>query len=220
MNIYVVVEGETATKELYKSWIGYVNPKLKPINYVHEFSQNNFYVLAGYGQPRYWGQIEAAIDDANKIHDIDRLVISLDSEEMSFEDKLHEVKERVSQIGCRVEVKYVIQHFCLETWLLGNKAMFRTGPQDEILLDCLKIYDIRSHDPELLPSHPKLGLNRANFAFRYLKAGIRDKFNNKKYYNKRDAGVTLEQGYYSQVKKSLEHNKHVKSFGDFLTAFV
>jgi hypothetical protein len=34
MNIYVLVEGERASKRIYKNWIPYVNPDMTPIDYL------------------------------------------------------------------------------------------------------------------------------------------------------------------------------------------
>lgn len=115
MNVYIVVEGEKAARKIYKTWIPLVNPELQYIDYLNQLSQNNFFILAGFGQSQFLtNQIEQAIKDVNNLP-FDRLVIAIDSEDKSFQDKLIELTERVEGIGCKVQVKYVIQYFCFET---------------------------------------------------------------------------------------------------------
>lgn len=220
MNIYIVIEGEKAMKKLYKTWISYVNPQLSYIDYPTDFQSNNYYILAGYGQPGYWGRVENAVRDVNKNKAIDRLVLSIDSEDKTYDEKLLEVQERVKKMECRVDVKYIIQHFCIETWLLGNAQIFRKHPLDDELLNYLAHFDVRGNDPELLPVYPPNSWNRAQFAFRYLKAGLRDIYSGRKYYTKSNPGVACEEGYFYQVRSRYQTNKHIQSFGGFLTAFI
>src|SRR5262245_27850563 len=138
MNIYVVVEGEKATSKLYRRWIPFLNSSLRPIDYLQDLSQNNFFIFAGHGQPGYWDRVSRAVEDVNIIPNIDRLVVSLDSENMGHEEKLLEVQDHVNTMGCKINVKYIIQHFCIETWLLGNRTLFRKKPQLLELIEYLK----------------------------------------------------------------------------------
>lgn len=220
MNIYIVVEGERATKKLYKYWISYVNNKLSPINYLQEFNQNNFFILAGHGQPGIWSRVGTAVDDVNKLQIIDRLVISIDAEDRGYEDKLLEAKSHIDNIGCRVDVRYIVQYFCLETWLLGNITLFRKKPQDDKLRQFLQIHDIRINNPDLLPPHKEYSWNRSQFAYRYLKAGIRDIYDNNKSYSKKDPGLAITEGFYNQVRKRCFEKNHISSFKDFTNAFI
>lgn len=160
MNIYVVVEGERAARKIYKSWIPMVNPELQYVDYLNQVNQNNFYILAGFGQSQFLtSRIEQAINDVNNLT-FDRLVLAIDSENQGFQEKLSELMERVKAIGCNVEVKYVIQHFCFETWLLGNKQTFRKKTDDSELQKFRTIFDVRDNDPELLPGNDERSWNR------------------------------------------------------------
>ncbi len=220
MNIYVIVEGEKATKKIYQRWISYTNSHLTPIDNLRDFKDNNYFIFAGHGQSEFPDKIKNAIDDANNISAIDRLVVGIDSENKDCNEMLLEVKSWVQKQTCRVEVKYIIQHFCLETWFLGNKTLFRKKPQDSELLNYISIFDIRKGDPENLPAHNQGGFNRAKFAYRYLRAGIRDIYENRKCYSKSNPGVVLENGFYSQVKERCVKINHIKSFNSFLEAFT
>lgn len=220
MNLYVVIEGEKAVKKLYQSWISYANKDLIPISDLREMKQNNVFILAGYGQPGYWGRVKHAIEDVNSLGNIDRLVISVDSEDCTYEDKLEEAKRIIAKNGCNADVRYVIQHFCLETWLLGNKTLFRKRPQDSELLSFMKLFDLRTNDPALLPGNKDNSWNRAQFAYRYLRASIRDIYGDRASYSKSNPGLAIGEGYFYQVKSTCLNNHHVESFQDFLTAFT
>lgn len=220
MNIYVVVEGEKAAKKIYKTWISLVNPDLEHIDYIKDIAQNNFFILAGFGQPQFLNRIEQAVMDVNRLS-FDRLVIAVDSEDMNFHEKQLEVSERVDKTGCNVEVRYIIQHFCLETWLLGNKNMFRRKTQDRELLNYRALFDVRNGDPELLPPHIANSWNRAKFAFHYLRAGLRDVHpGNRVSYSKKNPGIVAKEGYFKQVRKRCLDQNHILSFHGFLEAFV
>lgn len=221
MNVYVVLEGERAARKIYKTWIPIVNPDLQYIDYPNLLKQNNFYILAGFGQSQFLtNQIELAIKDVNNLP-FDRLVLAIDSEDSSFEDKLKELKERVEGIGCNVQVKYVIQHFCFETWLLGNKQIFRRKTKDEELQKFRAIFDVRNNDPELLPANNERAWNRSQFALQFLRAGLRDVHPaNRISYTKKNPGVVATIGYFNQIKKRHVDKNHILSFKGFLEAFI
>ncbi|MCJ7553877.1 MAG: DUF4276 family protein [Ignavibacteriaceae bacterium] len=221
MNVYVVVEGEKAARKIYKTWIPIVNPELQYIDYLNQLEQNNFFILAGFGQSQFLtNQIEHAIKDVNNLP-FDRLVLAIDSEDKSFQDKLTELTERVEGIGCNVQVMYVIQHFCFETWLLGNKQIFRRKTNDDELQKFRALFDVRNNDPELLPANDERTWNRSQFALQYLRAGLRDVHPASRVsYTKRNPGVIATEGYFSQVKKRHLDDQHILSFKGILEAFI
>lgn len=220
MNIYVIVEGEKATKKIYQHWIAYTNSRLTPVDDLRNFKEENYFIFAGHGQSEFPDKVKKAIEDVNNISVIDRLVVGIDSEDKDYDEKLAEVRGWVNQQKCRVEVRYIIQHFCLETWFLGNKTLFRKAPQDAELLRYINLFDIRAADPECLPANSQEGLNRAKFAYRYLRAGIRDVHSNRKCYSKSNPGIVLESGFFSQVKERYVKLDHIRSFKGFLEAFA
>ena len=81
MNIAVVTEGR-GDKYLYRSWIPYVNPNIAYVNFIEDITNNNFSIVESFGYPYYFRTIDQAIDDVNDHGNIDRLVISVDSEEL------------------------------------------------------------------------------------------------------------------------------------------
>jgi hypothetical protein len=220
MNLYVVIEGERASKKIYKNWITYVNPKLNFIDYLPQLSENNFYILAGYGQPYFFKRIEDAIKDINQVGKFDRLVVSLDSENSTFDEKFEEVKECVKNNKCPIDFKIIVQHFCLETWLLGNKGTFRKKPSDIELKKYYSTFNVRDNDPELLPEFKGKNWNRSQFAYEYLRAGFRDTYTNRHSYTKKNPGIVWEESYFHGVKDRLENENHISSFKNFISAFL
>lgn len=219
MNIYVVVEGERAAKEVYAAWIPMVNPALSQINNISDFTNNNFFLFAGYGYPKYFDVIESAIEDINANQQISRLVIAVDSEDMTFQEKLTEMQEVVQKYTCRAQIKYVIQHFCLETWALGNRKIMSGNISDPRLRRYKRFFDVYSNNPELLPAYPEEELNRAQFAYSYLIRLLKEK-NKRLSYSKYDSRSIQGDKYFVQLNKRLNETKHIPSFQTFLDAFL
>jgi len=217
MNIYVVVEGR-GDKRVYKEWIPMVNSSLAYVEDLSQISNNNFIIFEGGGYPYYRGVIESAIDDVNTDNSIDKLVVSADSEEMSFQDKHDELLDLVSSKWCRVPVIIVVQHFCLETWALGNSRVCPTNPCNAKLQIYKRFFDVRTSDPELLPEYPSEKLNRAQFSERYLRTVLVER-NPRIGYSKANPKALLSDRYFAQVKARLEVTGHIASFSNFITAF-
>ena len=127
MNIAVVTEGK-GDKYLYKSWIPYVNPSITYVNRIEDITNNNFSIVESFGNPYYFRSIDRTIDDVNDHGNIDRLVISVDSEEMSLQDKQSEISRYLANKSCSASIFVIVQHFCIETWALGNKRACPANP--------------------------------------------------------------------------------------------
>lgn len=218
MNIYIVTEGK-AERKVYKHWIPFVNPKLSFVDEIDKVQNNNFFLISGGGYPAYFEVIEAAISDVNSYKTFDRLVISIDSEEISREEKQDEIKKFLSTKKCRVEIKIIVQHFCLETWGIGNQSIFRKNPQSVRLKEYREHYDVKTQDPELLPDYPREFLNRSQYATKYLKVALNDLHPNLSY-SKRNPIALTNAKYFEQIKNRYEIVNHINSFSSFLTAFV
>ena len=124
MNYYVAVEGSVTELTVYRHWIPYVNPDMTEIHSVDAAEINNFYIISGMGYPQYFGVIDAAVEDVNIYHAFDKIVVAVDSEEMSYSEKIAELQDHFQKITCRVPIDIIVQHFCFETWALGNKKIF------------------------------------------------------------------------------------------------
>lgn len=218
MNIYVVAEG-LAEREVYLRWIPLVNPSLCPVDHIEDVNNDNFYLISGRGYPHYFEAIEDAIADVNGVDKFDRLVVSVDSHEMSHAEKVEEMELFFSTRVCHVEIRVVIQHFCFETWALGNRTIIRQHPESARLVGYRALFDVRSQDPELLPSNSDEDLNRSQFAAVYLKAALNDKYRNLTY-TKSNPRPLYHQSYFERVRNRFDNTDHIASFDGFLSAFV
>ena len=98
-----------------------------------------------------------------------KLIIAIDSEDQSRKEKYEEVNTFLANKPCAAKISIIVQHFCLEAWLLGNKRVGPRNPKSQELRTFKEYHDVLTNDPELLPSYPIENLNRAQFAFLYLK---------------------------------------------------
>ncbi len=217
MKIYLVVEGEIGEKKVYARWIKFYRPDLSIVNYLDELVHNGVYIVSGMGYPNYFDVIESAANDVYLMR-IDKLVVAIDSEEMTYNDKKDEVSEFVESLGLDINYEVIVQHFCLETWALGNKIIVQRNPKNRELKLFRQFFDILTHDPELLPAYQPQSLNRAQFAELYLRRLLNEKYRNLTY-SKRNPEVLLHEKYFQRVVERLETTGHIQSFNDFLLAF-
>jgi len=217
MNIYIVVEGKSE-KPIYKSWIPFVNNRMRYVENIYDIQHNNFAIISAQGNPRYYELIESAIEDVNDHGNIDRLVIAVDSEELSRQEKYDEVKNYISNKKCISQISIIIQHFCIETWALGNRRILSRNTQSYKLREYQGIFNVLDSDPELLPNLTSKNLNRAQFAYKYLKAILNEKFRNLTY-RKGNPKPLLHPKYFEQVKRRFIDTGHIQSFNDFLNVF-
>ncbi len=219
MNIHVLVEGERGAAKVYEIWVPLVNPSLTYVPHISDIANDNFSIVRGGGYPQYLEIIDAAIDDINNYRNIQRLVIGVDSEELSYQEKYKEIEDHIRSTPCLAEIRIVVQHFCLETWALGNKVIVRRHPNSNVLRKYVKFFNVRVENPELLPGYLEEELNRAQFAAKYLKHALNDKYKELTY-SKNNPTPLLHPKYFGRVKQRLENTGHISSFAHFLQAFV
>lgn len=220
MNVYVVVEGRVVEKAVYTIWIPEVNKSLSPATYIDEVTRNNFWIVSGNGYPAYFDVVLAGLEDVSSGNVFDRLVICVDSEDMTLQDKRDEVLGFIEANGyANADCRVVVQHFCFETWALGNRVIGSRNPKNESLRKYRQLYNVITHDPEGLPSLPDENLNRSQFAEKYLRLTLNDK-NKRLSYSKTKPGVVAHPKFYHQVCKRATQTNHVQSFRAFMDAFV
>ena len=229
MNIYVIVEGEVGEKRVYREWIPCVNNQLIFSSTIEQVKNNNFLIIHGGGYPQYFSRIESAIDDVLTIKNendnnrlFDRLVVSADSEENSYDEKKSElitfIDRKLRERRAKAfDYKVIVQNFCLEAWGLGNRKIISKSNKSAELKKHTNHFDVRNLDPELLIS-PSESLTRAQHAKEYLKVALQNKYKNLTYTSSNPEAL-LNVKYYEQLKIRLDETQHIKSFQDFLEAF-
>ncbi len=218
MNIAVLTEGKSE-KYIFKSWIPLVNPLTTFVDSIDDVRNDNFVVVSGFGYPSYLKLIHEVMEDVDRHGNIDRLVICVDSEDMSLADKQSEIVNHVRVKPCSVAVRVVVQHFCIETWALGNVKICLINPSLEPLKTYKAFFDVRISDPELLPAYVLSQLNRAQFAAKYLGA-LLQAGKPPRTYRKGNPKPLSHPTYFQQVRLRHQTTNHIGSFGNFLSAFV
>lgn len=218
MNIVVFTEGK-GDRKVYKSWIPFVNNQITLVNRIDEIIQNNYAVILGFGYPSYFDDIRGVIQQVNSHGSIDRLVICIDSEDMTLSQKRQEMTTFLSAESCNSPVFVVYQHFCLETWALANRNVCSANANHQSFQTFKQFFNVLTHDPENLPGYPLKGWNRAQFAETYLKAMLQAS-NTHSTYNKSRPTPLLNQKYFQEVLLRHTSTSHIPSFVFFLNAFV
>lgn len=218
MNYYVVVEGAATEREVYRSWIPLVNPHLTFVSHPSLLDGGKFTIVSGFGYPFYKQVILNAIADIADLPGNTRLVVCVDSEEMEREEKFSEIQSLVESAAAPLlDCRIVVQHFCFETWALGNRKL--KGPSNNPdLTNLRRLYDVSHLDPEGLPPLVEKELNRSQHAAYYLAKLLNNKHKNITY-SKSSPDVVAHPKYFEQVKNRLHDTQHINSFESFLNAF-
>jgi hypothetical protein len=219
MNYYIVVEGNSGERKVYPFWISYINSKLTHVDSISEIVQNNYILISGNGYPQYYKMIDNAIEDVNCNRNIDYLVIAIDAEEHTFDEKMKEITDYINGKIDTSKVKLIIQTPCLESWALGNRMAYRRHPQNEDLRKYLAFYNVRELDPELMPGKSDEGLNKAQFAYKYLKRILNERYDNLSY-TKKNPEVLQNQRFFTQIKLRYDETNQIKSFNSFISTFL
>jgi hypothetical protein len=150
MNVYVAVEGEVGEKKVYEKWIPFINPSLVHISRSDDFVNNNFYIVSGGGYPNYFEIIKNAVNDMDDNPSIDRLVIVVDSEDYTYQEKYDEIEGYLlKDLSFAGQYKIIVQHFCLEAWALGNRKIFsnsKLSRLDPDLAMFISTYNVKTNE--------------------------------------------------------------------------
>jgi hypothetical protein len=218
MNIYVVAEGK-AEGVVYRSWIPVVNASLSVIDSVADVDNNNVYVFSAGGYPAIFGAIEDGIADVRKYPAFTRLVISADSEDLSRGERHSEIASFVARKAKGIDVRIIIQYFCLETWALGNRRIVGPRSVNPRLVAYRNLFDVRVRDPELLAVPPGEELTRAQFAEKYLRLIANDRGRGLSY-SKGKPYLVSQVHFFEQIRGRYHDTGHIDSFSAFLSAFA
>jgi hypothetical protein len=216
MNYYVVVEG-IVEKKVYEKWIPFINNQLIYVDHPSKLTDNNFVIVSGGGYPNYLQIITDAIKDIRLLNQPIRLIACVDSEDFTRNDKYIEIDDHIkSQLFANLKYHIVIQHFCFETWALGNRRIGPRKPKHTDLIKYKQHYNVMVSDPEELPKFAKL--NRSQFAEIYLRRMLLDK-NSNITYSKNNPDEVTKNTFFSEVKTRVTDTEHNDSFNEFMNAF-
>lgn len=183
MNLYFLVEGDRTETKLYRHWIRHALPHLSEVDLAADLTGDRFYIISGGGYPSYVDRIRDSLLDLKDHSSVDHFFICIDSEELSYAEKLAEIVDELARAerGTRVRdcnphfrSHVIVQHCCAETWFLGHRTMMTRNPTSPDLLRFQRFFDVRTADPEGMGRLPGY-VTRASFHLAYLKAMLVEK---------------------------------------------
>src|SRR5262249_16915794 len=139
--------------------------------------------------------------------------ICVDSDENTYADRFAEVQQAVAdatrgttltRTNPSLEIRVIIQHCCIETWLLGHDGFLRTGPQSSDLVEFKRFFDVSTDDPELMGRYPGY-VTRQSFHEAYLKAMLAERGHR---YTKQRPRVVLEPSYFDALRRRRARSGH------------
>ncbi len=224
MNLYFLVEGRSTEKKLYPKWLGHLLPSLEQVPSPSEAQANNYFLISGGGYPQILGdKLVNSLLDVAAAGAYDYFVVVLDAEEVTPAERIEEVRTKVDQslaengisLGtCKLMV--IVQNRCIETWLLGNRRVFRRNPNSSELRRYVDFYNVHDDDPELMDKPPGTEGTMAAFHYEYLRLVLRERNTP---YTKKTPGDACKSHYVDQLQQRIrdtpDHLRTLQVFFDF-----
>lgn len=181
-------------------------------------------MVSGEGYPSILqNHLRCAIEEINETDAYNFLVVCLDTEETRPRDRIHEVRRAYlahnRRLTPRCSLKVIVQNHCIETWFLGNRAMYPHEPSDEEFVEYAAFYNVARRDPEFMNAYRGFR-TRAGFHYKYLQAMLRERGLT---YTKQRPHIAAEESYLQAlVERARSPEGHLGSFLEFLEfcAFV
>ncbi len=160
-----------------------------------------------------------SIKDINDAGNFDYLVLAIDTDDVTAEEKECEINEFIHCNSIKLkncELIIIPQTVCMETWFLGNKTIYSRNPKNKSCSKYAKHYDVSKNDPELMLMDKNHSGTNANYHFSYLKSMLSNK--NIRYAKNRPREVGKPY-YIENLKRRLMENpsslKTLKKLFDF-----
>ncbi len=211
MNLYLLVEGRRTERQVYRSWLTHVFPKLREVRRIEDVTDNHFLIVSGYGYPSYMRRITAGARDIEAHGAIDLFLICIDAEENTLEEKLAEVEDVVPS-ACRAIARVIVHDCCIESWFLGHRKVVRRQPERPELRRMLDFYDVVEDDPEAMPCMAGYS-TRARFHEAYLREVFRERG---LAYSKDLPRSVQDRPYLEELVRRRMQTGHLASFGRLL----
>jgi hypothetical protein len=99
MKIYFLVEGRRTEPKIYPCWLSYLIPELAKLKSFDEDCLNGYFIFSGFGYPHLLDEIlPDSVEDINNSGDYDYLVLVIDAEELSLEERIEEVNLSIEPV--------------------------------------------------------------------------------------------------------------------------
>src|SRR5215217_6815402 len=100
MKVYFLVEGRRTEAKVYTAWLSYLVPELTKLSFVDEVLPNSYFLISAQGYPSLVTDfLPPSIHDVNQIGGFNYLVVCLDADEDSVEDRSEEINQALREQG-------------------------------------------------------------------------------------------------------------------------
>ncbi len=227
MNLYILVEGKCTEYKIYPAWIEQLAPQLKRVKDFEAVSQNNYFIVSGYGLPSLIkNHLPNAIKDVADCGKYDYLVVGLDAEQLQVQQRINEVRQVVDSFGDtlgKTKVKVIVQNRCIESWMLGNRKLLQEKPKRRKLKAYTKFYNVKEKDPEKMPAfvprhrHLPRFSTIARFHADYLQEIFKERNMS---YAKRNPKYAAKTEFLTElIRRTEQKPKELATFQDFVKFF-
>jgi hypothetical protein len=220
MNLYILVEGEQTELQLYPQWLLHLIPELSRIDNFQGATENSYFLISGFGIPSIYNHAVNAIKDVNLANNYDYLIIALDAEELSPEERknslLDYIKKSNVTLNENCEIEVIIHNKCVETWFLGNRNVYKRNPQGAKFQKYSQYYNVEINDPELMGRFPDFK-RTAHFHESYLREMLKEY--NLRYRKSRPGDVVKEYYLKEIIKRTEDLPEHLKCFSSGIEIF-
>lgn len=218
MNLYFLVEGKQTEKKIYPKWLSILLPEITKVGFFDDVESYNYKLFSGDGFPHLLhNHLKASIEDVNDSGSYDYFVICLDSDDFSVSERVLEITDFMEEQNLVLEnstqLKIIVQQKCIESWLLGNRKIFKQNPQNEDLLDSIKFFDVSTNDPEIMEKPDNFVGTTADFHFSYLRNMLKVRNIS---YTKRYPRDVIEKHYLEELIQRTNESNHLKTFRYFI----
>lgn len=223
MNLYFLVEGAVTEMEVYPRWIDRLLPHLKQVERADEATDDTYFIVSPGGYDSMLSELGEAFDTVNTVGKYDFLILVTDTEMLSSEERIEEVREFITERKLtlkKAELVIITQQCCIETWFLGNRRFCKREPEGADLQKYFAFFNVWEDDPELMEKPKWFRGSRAKFHGAYLNLVFQERLANRAHYNsynKSNPRYVQEKSFLIQLQRRVtDEPSHLKSFQAFL----
>ncbi|MDR1964060.1 MAG: hypothetical protein LBQ50_09810 [Planctomycetaceae bacterium] len=217
MNIYFLLEGKRTEMKVYPAWLSFLVPHFNRVMNFDDVTKNHYFLFSGNGFPSLFHHLKNAINDINQQGNFDYLVLCLDAENVTPEERYQEVQNYLYKnnlsLSSKTKLEIVVQNKCIETWFLGNRTFFKRNPESQTLRTYINHFNVFDKDPEKLMAPPAYKGSIASFHVEYFREICRER---NTCYTKTHPGVVTEEPFLQELIRRCSETGDIASFEHFL----
>ena len=220
MNYYFLLEDEQSLLKVLPQWLQYMEFKSTRVVDIDAVQENNYVLQSGQGVTQLITRVLFQTIDTilEKPGRIDKLVVILDSEEFTAEQRKQDVKEKIEghypNQKFDFDITIVVCNHCFETWLLGAKGLYPEHVEEESdFYPYYQYYNIACDDPENMIPPADRKETIAKYHFHYLHELLR--YKKIRFSKSRPQNVATKK-YFEDILERIETTEHIRSFAKFI----